>query len=54
MRDLMPIANDAFRLAVEQLEEVQEYVDLDDLLRLSSACCATGAISRRCSTSSRA
>ena len=34
MRDLMPIANDAFRLAIEQLEEVQEYVDLDDLLRL--------------------
>ncbi|MBI5301441.1 MAG: DUF1641 domain-containing protein [Chloroflexi bacterium] len=34
MRDLMPIANDAFRLTVEQLEEVQEYVDLNDLLRL--------------------
>jgi uncharacterized protein YjgD (DUF1641 family) len=35
MRDLTPIANDAFRLAVEQLEEVQEYIDLGDLLRLS-------------------
>ena len=34
MHDLMPIANDAFRLATEQLEEVQEYVDLGDLLRL--------------------
>ncbi|MFN8472308.1 MAG: hypothetical protein U0822_08970 [Anaerolineae bacterium] len=34
MRDLMPIANDAFRLTTEQLEEVQEYVDLNDLLRL--------------------
>ena len=34
MRDVTPIANDAFRLAVEQLEEVQEYVDLADLLRL--------------------
>jgi uncharacterized protein YjgD (DUF1641 family) len=34
VRDLTPIANDAFRLAVEQLEEVQEYVDLSDLLRL--------------------
>ncbi|MBI5652505.1 MAG: DUF1641 domain-containing protein [Chloroflexi bacterium] len=34
MRDLMPIANDAFRLSVEQLEEIQEYVDLGDLLRL--------------------
>lgn len=34
MRDVMPIANDAFRLATEQLEEVQEYVDLGDLLRL--------------------
>ena len=35
VRDLTPIANDAFRLAVEQLEEVQEYVDLSDLLRLA-------------------
>jgi uncharacterized protein YjgD (DUF1641 family) len=34
MRDLVPIANDGFRLAVEQLEEIQGYVDLDDLLRL--------------------
>ena len=34
MRDLTPIANEAFRLAIEQLEEVQEYVDLADLLRL--------------------
>ena len=34
MRDLVPVANDAFRLTVEQLEEVQEYVGLDDLLRL--------------------
>ena len=34
MRDVMPIANDVFRLATEQLEEVQEYVDLGDLLRL--------------------
>ena len=34
MRDLVPIANDAFRLTTEQLEEVQEYVDLNDLLRL--------------------
>jgi uncharacterized protein YjgD (DUF1641 family) len=34
MRDLTPIANDAYRLAVEQLEEVQEYIDLGDLLRL--------------------
>jgi len=34
MRDLTPIANEAFRLTVEQLEEVQEYVDLGDLLRL--------------------
>lgn len=32
--DLTPIANQAFELAVEQLEEVQEYIDLDDLLRL--------------------
>ncbi len=34
MRDLTPIANDAFRLATEQLEQVQEYVDLNDILRL--------------------
>ena len=34
MRDLTPVADEAFRLAVEQLEEVQEYVDLRDLLRL--------------------
>jgi uncharacterized protein YjgD (DUF1641 family) len=34
MRDVMPIVNDAFRLTTEQLEEVQEYVDLGDLLRL--------------------
>jgi uncharacterized protein YjgD (DUF1641 family) len=34
MRDLTPIANDAFRLLIEQLEEVQEYVDMADLLRL--------------------
>ena len=27
MRDVMPIVNDAFRLTVEQLEEVQEYVE---------------------------
>lgn len=34
MSDLAPIAQDAFRLATEQLEEVQEYVDLDDIVRL--------------------
>ncbi len=34
MRDLMPVANDAFRLATQELEEVQEYVALSDLLRL--------------------
>lgn len=34
MHDLTPIANEGFRLAVEQLEEVQEYVDLSDLLRI--------------------
>lgn len=33
-RDLMPVANDVFRLATEQLAETQEYVDLNDLLRL--------------------
>ncbi len=34
MSDLMRIGDDAFGLAVEQFEEVQEYVDLEDLLRL--------------------
>lgn len=34
MRDLVPVANEAFRLSVEQLEEVQEYIDLADLVRL--------------------
>ena len=34
MHDVMPIVNDAFRLTTEQLEEVQEYVDLGDLLRI--------------------
>jgi uncharacterized protein YjgD (DUF1641 family) len=34
MSDLTPIANEAFRLSVEQLEEIQEYVELSDLLHL--------------------
>ncbi len=34
MHDLVPIANEALGLATAQLEEVQEYVDLGDLLRL--------------------
>ncbi len=34
MRDLTPIADQAYHMAVEQLEEVQEYIDLEDLLRL--------------------
>lgn len=34
VHDLTPIANEAFRLTVNQLEEIQDYVQLDDLLRL--------------------
>ena len=34
VRDITPLADQAFSLAVEQLEEVQEYIDLNDLLRL--------------------
>jgi Protein of unknown function (DUF1641) len=34
VHDLLPIANDAVGLVTEQLEEIQEYVDLEDLLRL--------------------
>ncbi|MEJ5197662.1 MAG: DUF1641 domain-containing protein [Anaerolineae bacterium] len=32
MHDVMPIVNNVFRLTTEQLEEVQHYADLDDLL----------------------
>lgn len=34
VRDITPLATQAFNLAVEQLEEVQEYIDLNDLMRL--------------------
>ncbi len=34
MRDLTPIADQAYHMAITQLEEVQEYIDLGDLLRL--------------------
>ena len=32
--DLTPIASDLFRLSVEQLDEVESYVQLEDVLRL--------------------
>ncbi|NOZ07072.1 MAG: DUF1641 domain-containing protein [Chloroflexi bacterium] len=32
--DLTPVANDVFRLSVQQLEEVDQYVQLEDILRL--------------------
>ena len=32
--DLIPIGNDIFRLSVEQLEEVQQHVQIEDMLRL--------------------
>jgi len=35
MRDLTPIAGQAYHMAVQQLEEIQEYIDLADLLRLA-------------------
>jgi uncharacterized protein YjgD (DUF1641 family) len=34
LHDALPIANDALGLATEQLAEIQEYIDLNDLLRL--------------------
>ena len=34
IRDLTPIANQAVSMTIQQLEEVQEYIDLGDLLRL--------------------
>lgn len=34
MHDLSPILNDVFRLSATQLEEVQDYVDATELLRL--------------------
>jgi uncharacterized protein YjgD (DUF1641 family) len=33
IRDLTPMLNQAFQLSVDQLEEVQEYIDLNDVLR---------------------
>ena len=42
LNDLTPIANEAFRLAVEQLEEIQEYIDLGDLLRLAKRLARNG------------
>jgi uncharacterized protein YjgD (DUF1641 family) len=35
LRDLTPIANQAFDMAVTQLEEIQEDIDLNDLLRIA-------------------
>jgi uncharacterized protein YjgD (DUF1641 family) len=35
MHDVLPIANDALGLVTEQLDEIQEYVDLCDILRLT-------------------
>lgn len=32
--DLIPIGNDIFRLSVEQLEEIQQHVQIEDILRL--------------------
>jgi uncharacterized protein YjgD (DUF1641 family) len=32
--DLIPIGNDLFRMSVEQLEEVQEHVQIEDMLRM--------------------
>lgn len=32
--DLIPIGNDIFRLSIEQLEEVQQHVQIEDMLRL--------------------
>lgn len=34
VRDITPIANQAFNLTIEQLEEIQDYIDLSDILRL--------------------
>ncbi len=32
--DLTPIASDVFRISVNELEEVENYVQLEDILRL--------------------
>ena len=34
MHDAMPIVNEVYRLSVDQLEEVEQYIDLGDLLRI--------------------
>jgi len=49
--DLTPIANQAVQITIEQLEEVKEYIDLNDLLRLMKRLLRNGATSSRFSTS---
>ncbi len=34
MHDLTPVVNEAFRLSVEQLEDIEQYVDLHDLFNI--------------------
>lgn len=34
MRDLVPVAADAYRITTEQLEEIKEHVQIEDMLRL--------------------
>ena len=54
MRDVMPIVNDAFRLTVEQLEEVQGTSNWTTCCASLNGCCAMGATSKRCLTNSKA
>jgi uncharacterized protein YjgD (DUF1641 family) len=42
LRDLTPIADQAFNMAITQLEEVQEYIDLGDLLRIGKRLARNG------------
>lgn len=42
MRDVIPIADQAFELVTEQLEEVQEYINLCDLVRVAKRLLRSG------------
>ena len=48
MRDLTPIADQAYHMAITQLEEVQEYIDLGDLLRLLKRLARNGRTGSLC------
>ncbi len=42
MHDALPIANDAINLVTDQLAEIQEYIDLSDILRVTKRIMRSG------------